>query len=350
MLRQSFQQWEWLIINDGSTNANALAVLERYRQSDRRIHVIDNPINRGLSAARNIGFQSAQTLYVVQLDSDDLLEPTAIEKWLWFLEAEPAFGFVKGYSVGFGEQAYLWTKGFHLGNEFMIENVVDPTCMIRRQVHQAAGGYDESRKQGLEDWDFWLRCANAGFWGDTIPEYLNWYRRRLTHADRWQDLSKTRKRTFQKMYLQQHYPRLRHGNFPEPHRRAQMPWENISEELPFHNRLAKAHPRLLMVLPWLTLGGADKFNLDLLQQLIGNDWQVTIATTDSGDYSWLPTFARFTPDIFILHDFMSLVDFPRFFRYIINSRQIDTVLISASYLGYELLPYLPRSLSQRSIH
>ena len=102
VLRQSLQQWEWIIINDGSTDPDACALLDHYRHCDPRILIIDHEQNQGLSAARNSGFRAARTPYVVQLDSDDLLEPTAVEKWAWFLESYPEFAFVKGYGVGFG--------------------------------------------------------------------------------------------------------------------------------------------------------------------------------------------------------------------------------------------------------
>ena len=170
VLQQSLQQWQWLIINDGSTQPEALAVLDAYRQRDPRIKVVDHATNQGLSAARNTGFRQAQTAYVVQLDSDDLLEPTALEKWLWCLESHPEWAFVKGYTVGFGAEEYLCAQGFHDGAAFLKENLVAPTSMIRTAVHQAVGGYDESNRAGLEDWDFWLHCASEGYWGGTVPE------------------------------------------------------------------------------------------------------------------------------------------------------------------------------------
>ncbi len=166
IFQQSLQQWEWIIVNDGSTDAEALAVLQEYRERDPRIRVLDHAYNRGLSAARNTGFQAARALYVVQLDSDDLLEATAAEKWLWFLESYPEYGFVKGYTVGFEARTYLWQKGFHSGKAFLEENIVAATSMIRTAVHDAAGGYDETFRGGLEDWDFWLRCASHGQWGE----------------------------------------------------------------------------------------------------------------------------------------------------------------------------------------
>ncbi|OIQ53977.1 putative glycosyltransferase EpsE [Moorella thermoacetica] len=340
VLQQSFQQWEWLIINDGSNDPEAIQVLEHYRHCDPRIRVIDHDVNKGLSAARNTGFRLARTSYVVQLDSDDLLEPTAIEKWLWFLESHPEYGFVKGYSVGFGAQEYLWEKGFHHGSEFLNENLVDVTTLIRKTVHEQVGGYDESIRQGLEDWEFWLHCANSGFWGATIPEFLNWYRRRPAHDSRWNNWNgEERQRAFHEM-LKNRYSKLWKGGFPQIQKKWHKPWEQVSDKIVFENRLEKKKPRLLLIVPWLTMGGADKFNLDLLEQMTQRGWEVTIVTTVEGDHSWAHEFSRFTPDIFILHRFLRLPDYPRFLRYLIQSRNPDVVLVSNSELGYLLLPYL----------
>ena len=340
VLQQSFQQWEWLIINDGSTDPQYLAQLEPYRTRDPRIRVIDHDQNRGLSAARNTGYRHARTPYVALLDSDDLLEPTAIEKWVWCLESYPEYAFVKGYTVGFGAQQYLWDKGFHNGAAFLDDNQVDSTSLIRRTVLEAAGGYDESNRGGLEDWDFWLRCADRGFWGGTIPEFHDWYRRRPTHSDRWDNWDEARGMQAFRAVLRQRYPRLWQGAFPRIELRWHLPNAPVSDELPFHNHLAAGRPRLLLLLPYLTVGGADKFDLDLVGQLVRRGWEVTVVTTLTGDHSWLPRLSALTPDVFALHRFLRLVDYPRFLRYLIQSRQIEAVLISNSELGYLLLPYL----------
>lgn len=340
VLQQSLQQWEWLIINDGSTDVQSLAILEKYRHCDTRIRVIDHETNKGLSAARNTGFRAAQAPYVVQIDSDDLLEPTAVEKWVWYLESYPEFAFVSGYSVGFGALEYLWEKGFHNGNAFREDNLVDATCAIRKTVHEQVGGYDETIREGCEDWDFWLRCANAGYWGGTLPEYLDWYRRRSSHGDRWANWGNPHQLEAFRKSLRERYPQLWKGKFPQLHPAWHLPNATVPNVLPWANALQKRKPRLLMILPWFTVGGADQFNLAAVAQLIAKGWEVSIATTLKGDHSWLPSFSRLTPDIFILHHFLRLVDYPRFLRYLISSRQTDVVMISNSELGYLLLPYL----------
>ena len=339
VFRQSFQQWEWLIVNDGSTRPEALTVLDEYRRlDDPRIRVIDLPTNQGPSAARNRAFREARASYVVQLDSDNLLEPTAMEKWLWFLESHPEYAFVKGYSVGFDAREYLWQQGFHNNEVFLESNLVDITGALRRSVHQAVGGYDETIRGGLEDWDFWLHCASQGYWGTTLPEYLDWYRRRANHNERWETWDGgTREAAFRDT-LRRRYPQLWQGRFPAPHTAPPTPYETVSDDLPWPNRLAKHKPRLLLIAPWLTMGGSDKFNLDLLTQLGPRGWEVTIATTLGGEQPWAVQFARYTPDIFLLDRFLRPADYPRFLRALIHSRGVDAVLISHSEFGYQLLP------------
>jgi glycosyltransferase involved in cell wall biosynthesis len=340
VLQQSLQQWEWLIVNDGSTDRESLAQLEPYRAGDPRIRVIDHQQNRGLSGARNTGFRQARAAYITFLDSDDLLEPTAIETWLWHLESYPEYAFVKGYSVGFGAKEYLWEKGFHSGADFLLDNQVDMTSLIRRNVLEATGGFDEDNRGGLEDWGFWLHCADLGFWGSTIREYHDWYRRRASHSDRWGNFDQARGHEAFRKKLREQYPRLWQGKFPSVELGWHMPNSPISDVLPFDNKLAAYRPRLLLVMPYFTVGGADKFALDAVEQLVKRGWQVTVATTHAADHSWLPRLRALTPDVFALHRFLRLVDYPRFLRYLLQSRQIQAVMVSNSELGYLLLPYL----------
>lgn len=77
VIGQTFQEWEAVCINDGSTDGSA-TVLEEYAAKDRRFRVINQP-NGGLSAARNAGMKAVKGEHVLFLDSDDWLEPNALE-------------------------------------------------------------------------------------------------------------------------------------------------------------------------------------------------------------------------------------------------------------------------------
>lgn len=339
IMGQSLQQFEWLIVNDGSDDPQAVQILEKYRHSDPRIRVIDHPENRGLSAARNTGFQEARTDYVLLLDSDDLLEPTAAEKWWWFLETHPQFAFVASYHVAFGGLNYLWTGGFHDGVQNTERNRVSMMCMIRKSVHQAVGGFDESIRGGLEDWEFWMRCAAQGIWGATIPEFLAWYRVRGDHSDRWENLNEDRIRQFRNL-LQARYPDLYQGKFPVPQESVDLDLTQVTLEAPQGNLLQKAQPRLLLILPWMVMGGAERFALNLMDQLTRRGWQISVVTTSPSDNPWHHEFEQRTPDVFVLPNFLPIKDYPRFLRYLITSRQFDAVLLQGSIEGYRLLPVL----------
>lgn len=337
---QSLQQWEWIIVNDGSTDAEALAVLDEYRGRDPRVRVIDHEVNRGPGAARNTGYLAARTGYIFQLDSDDLFEPTALEKMVWFLESYPEYAFVRGYTVGFEIRPHLWARGFDEMAGFLHDNLATIHAMLRRSVFEKVGGFDSSIRDGMEDWEFWLRCADHGLWGADIPEFLDWYRRRSNHGDRWADLATVARREEFRQRLKERFPRLYSGGFPRIERRPHMPFETVRRELPFANVLRKSPPRLLLIIPWMVMGGADKFNLDLIEQLTRRGWEVTVAATLRAEHGWLPRFTRLTPDVFAMCNFLRPVDQPIFLRYLIESRQPDVVMVSNSELGYQLLPYL----------
>ena len=78
VLNQTFEDWEAICVNDGSTD-NSAAILEEYGQKDSRFKIINLP-NGGLSAARNTGVKAAAGDYVLFLDSDDWLESNALER------------------------------------------------------------------------------------------------------------------------------------------------------------------------------------------------------------------------------------------------------------------------------
>lgn len=77
VLNQGFSDWEAVCVNDGSTDGSA-AILEEYATKDGRFKIITQ-VNRGLSTARNAGIREAKSDYVLFLDSDDWLEPNALE-------------------------------------------------------------------------------------------------------------------------------------------------------------------------------------------------------------------------------------------------------------------------------
>ena len=336
---QSLQNWEWVIVDDGSTDQVSVQRLTEVASRDTRIKLISQP-NAGPAAARNKAFYNSTGRYVCLLDSDDMVEPTYLEKCAWFLDSNPEFAFCNSCSVVFGDQEYLWTTGFERGKAHLQANSGPPISVIRRTAYADCGGFDESIRFGHEDWDFWLAMAKAGHWGYTIREFLQWYRKRGNGRFEQIMRSGNTNDEFEER-MRRKYVGLE-KSFPAPERRYSQPYENIETTALVSNPLA-ANPaghRIMFVVPWMVTGGADRVNLDLIEGLTAKGHDITVCATLETDHRWEHQFSRFTPDIFILPNFLRASDYPRFLAYLIQSRKIDTVVITASTIGYHLLPYL----------
>lgn len=88
VLAQTYTNFELLIVNDCSTDYTA-ELLDDFRKKDQRIRVIENEVNKGAPASRNIAVKHAVGKYLAMMDSDDISLPIRFEKQVIFLERHP---------------------------------------------------------------------------------------------------------------------------------------------------------------------------------------------------------------------------------------------------------------------
>ncbi len=338
----SYPHWEWVIVDDGSTRPESLEQLQMVASGDQRIRVISQS-NQGPAVARNRAVAEAQGRYLFQLDADDLVEPTFVEKALWLLETQPQFAACTAYNVTFGARRQLWNHGFESYQlNLTDQNFLTDIALIRRDAYLEAGGYDESIVHGHEDWDFWLNLAELGYWGYTIPEYLTWYR--IAERSRSSDTAgdELRQVGFHAWLLKKHSSLRTQFPYPVFLTGAEQPYPAVSVHSPIRNPLARPDGtrRILLLVPGRNSRGADAYNLEIVQSLSRLGYEFTVVTTRVANDPGLHQFAQFTPDVFVLSNFLQYADYPRFLSYLIESRQIEAVLIEGSELGYGLVPFL----------
>ena len=340
---QSLQNWEWLIVNNISTDQESVSRLTNFAAQDKRIKIIQHP-NKGAASARNTGFRDSSGRYICLLNHGDMLEPTYLEKCVWFLDSNLEFAFCNSYSAVFGEQNFLWAAGFERGKTFLETNSGPLTSVIRCKAYRDCSGFDESIPNTYENWDFWLSMAKAGHWGYTIKEFLQWHQK-PKYSPYEQTLKSGSDNYEFARVVQQKYHAL-DTHFPKPVRHHPQPYETIESTATVVNPLLKnsSGRRVMFIVPWMVTGGADRVNLDLIEGLTSKGHEITVCATLLADHRWEHQFSRFTPDIFVLPNILRASDYPRFLTYLIQSRQIDTVVITGSSIGYQLLPYL-RSVS-----
>lgn len=187
VLKQTFQDYEVIVVNDGSQDD-----IEDWIKAidDKRVRLISQ-LNQGQSAARNTGIKHSESEYIAFLDSDDLWEPQKLEKQVNVLDNNPDVGLVYAWvhelSTNdqilkkvwrFSEEGNIWKKLVQ-GNEIACGSVP----MIRRSCLDTVGEFYKF-PFACEDWDLWLRIA-AEYPFKVIKEVLVYYRSNpssLSHA------------------------------------------------------------------------------------------------------------------------------------------------------------------------
>lgn len=132
----------------------------------------------------------------------------------------------------------------------------------------------------------------------------------------------------------------RASNGSPTHRSSDRSRRWVDETIPFRATVPKRARQLMLIAPFMSLGGADRVNIEILRGLSDRGWGLTVATTRAADHALYPAYEAITTDLFPLADIVERFDIPRLLDYLIDSRRPDVVMISQSELGYRLLPYL----------
>jgi glycosyltransferase involved in cell wall biosynthesis len=194
LLAQSYQNWECIIVDDGSTD-NTSEIIAQYIGRDRRFRGIRQE-NHGPSAARNAGLRSARGKYIQFLDADDLLERRKIEHHVSYLDDNPHVDIVYGSFKYFiaaepNEQTPSWVDpdaawmpekvsgyGKELIHALILETIMVVSGPLLRKETIEEIGYFDTTLTRAEDWHYWIRCAVRGkrFQFLDLPETLTLYR------------------------------------------------------------------------------------------------------------------------------------------------------------------------------
>ncbi|AKG21004.1 glycosyltransferase family 2 protein [Calothrix sp. 336/3] len=215
ILRQTFTDFEVLIINDGSSDQ---IIPWTKKITDSRVKLISQA-NQGVSVARNTGINYAQGDYVAFIDADDLWEATKLEQQVQYMETHPEVGLCHTWLFLINEQSQ--PTGRVLGTEItgniwqqlLEKNVIAcSSTFVRRNCFRDVGSFDRNLRVA-EDWDMWLRIA-AKYPIGVIKEPLVSYRlhpqnKSKKYASRLEDLRLIIEKAFQSVPFEQLHLRNR---------------------------------------------------------------------------------------------------------------------------------------------
>lgn len=172
-LAQTWQDIEVVIVDDGSNDPETLELLKTAHWPRTRIL---HQGNGGPSAARNRAILEASGSYILPLDADDTIEPEYVAKAAKVLDTHPGVGVVYCKARKFGAEIGPWSLPDYSLKELVIDNVIFVTALYRKSDWEAVGGYNESLRHGVEDYEFWVKMVHQGYGVVQLDECLFNYR------------------------------------------------------------------------------------------------------------------------------------------------------------------------------
>jgi glycosyltransferase involved in cell wall biosynthesis len=172
-LNQTYANTEIIVVDDGSNTATK-AVLQNLEPKIAKLITQDN---QGQSTARNRGIREAKGKFILVLDSDDFFEPSFCEKAVLVLK-DANIKIVACNMVRFNDEKKI-DEYHHGGGDLsvlILNNQATGSVMFRKEDFVKIGGYDESMRSGLEDWEFYIRLLQHGGVLHIIKEPLFNYR------------------------------------------------------------------------------------------------------------------------------------------------------------------------------
>jgi glycosyltransferase involved in cell wall biosynthesis/SAM-dependent methyltransferase len=335
---QTFGNWELIVVEGGSTDGVTPGMVrEIEKRADAKTRFFYRSEPHLVGDNRNFGIRHALGKYICCLDADDVLRPMYLEIAV-FLAETYGFDLVYPSVECFGESTMRWMLSDATFAEITQWNQVSTVALFRKSAWEEAGGYRDWGKGDdyvAEDWDFWIRLLGCGFRAKSISEPLMRYR--VHNAGLWYPNQNSTERQ-RNVLVRANASLLEAG----PHQRtpgAAKGWGAICD--------ADSKPSVLLALPFLAIGGAERVFEAITAALLAKGYRVIIITTlvlpetikDNSRH-----FESLTPHVYALPHLMSEQEhlWPDFLSFLLTRYEVELIFIAGCDFVYNLLPELRR--------
>lgn len=338
LLSQTYPYFEWIIVDDGSKDKESLELLDQVSKLDSRIKLFHKK-NGGPSLARDYGIHksSKKSKYIFFLDCDDILDKTMLECLYWTLETHDDASFAYTTMVNFGDREFIWEKYLTVEQE-KEENLICISSMIKKEDLLEVGCFGIKEKAMYEDWNLWLKLLAKRKKPIRVNAPLFWYRVSDTG-----EFSRAQQNNDNAMRYVNETAQLVDNDveviqFPSCGNKYDKVRIYNNMVLPKYKNNGKT--KILFLFPWMVVGGADYFNLDLIKRLDSDKYESIVLTTLPSNNLLRQDFEEYASEVYDLSTFLERSDYINFTDYIIESRNINAVVVSNTTYGYYMVPYL----------
>ncbi|MGV8141087.1 MAG: glycosyltransferase family 2 protein [Candidatus Woesearchaeota archaeon] len=210
LLNQSFNDFELITVNDGSTD-NTLQILKQFKKRDKRVVIVNNKKNIGFTKSLNKGLKIARGKYVARMDADDLCMPERFKIQYDFLEQHKSIFMVGTYAINIdehGKKLSLFKPP--IAHEEIKKTLSEKNCMYHNTImfRNTRQLFYREKMYYTEDYDFYLNCITKSKKLANIPLFLVLYRRL---SDSVSFSKKGKQEFFSKKVREFYFQRLKNG-------------------------------------------------------------------------------------------------------------------------------------------
>jgi len=345
ILAQTLQSFEIIVVEGGSTDQTTTEVVRNLDRPRTTVIIQERPTLVG--ANRNRGIAAASGRYICCLDADDTLDPTYLEKAVYLLETHRYDVVSTGIRFAGARTGTIDVLESPTLRDMTAGNHITTCAVFSRHLWEAAGGFTDTGKgRGhiAEDWDFWVKVAATGarmrnisgehLFNYTIHEHgsLSSAPGVKSHAKQGATIIARNRRLL--------VPEAFAKSTTESRRRIALTRTG--------GRLLDLKPggtpgrRLLIAVPYLIVGGAERLLSSVVRLLVSQGWRITIISTlpQEGHEDVSSWFKQSIAEVYMLPRFLKNWEQEGYVRYLIESRRFDALLLAGSRLIYDLLPAL----------
>ena len=347
VLAQTFKDLEVIVVEGGSSNPASRFVVAGLRRP--RTRVLMQGSGHWAGANRNFGISQARGRYVCCLDADDTLAPTYIEKAVFLLERH-GYDAVSGAMEMVGNDAGQINIMEQPDLEALLGGNQMLTCAVfRRSFWEQAGGYRDANRAVsgyvFEDWAFWVRLAALGArFRNLQHDPVLRYRVHGASLSRGTDVHPMSQQCLMVRQMNRDVLQSVDGQIARSRKQASIrygtPSASPSPIILDHTPADRRPPTLLLAMPFLILGGAERLLSAVVAHLVQMGWRVVITTSiDPGAHhgDTTPWFEAHTGEIFHLPRCLPPEMWEDLLHHLVRSRGVDVVWVVGSAFAYDCL-------------
>lgn len=185
---QTYDDWECIIVNDGSTNNDRDLILDNIK-NDFRFRYYEQD-NGGVANAKNTAASLSRGEFIVPLDPDDLISRTFLQMGAEYMDTHPDCSLYYGRAIYFGDYTSPWDLKWIDYKSLLKQNTIFNTSMFRKKDFEKIGGYNEQLK-AFEDWEMYIRLLynNDNVYQSDLVFYIYRYRKNGRDWSTWKNES-----------------------------------------------------------------------------------------------------------------------------------------------------------------